>query len=106
MVILRVIFYLSNLWTRFEGVNNLTAFDSVMLKCSFSHGGAYLSLNCCIKTKQTEKKQQKTNVWYSKDFYLCFLFLIETFPIVLCHHISIHGNTVWFSLGALTFCFV
>lgn len=22
------------------------------------------------------------NVWYSKDFYLCFLFLIETFPFV------------------------
>lgn len=93
-MILRVIkdfFYLSNLWTRFEGVDNLTAFDSVMLKCSFSQAGAYLSLNCC----------KKTNVWYSKDFYLCFLFLIETFPVVLCHHISIHDNTV--SLGALTF---
>lgn len=38
-MILRVIkdffFYLSNLWTRFEGVDNLTAFDSVMLKRSF-----------------------------------------------------------------------
>lgn len=62
-MILRVIkdffFYLSNLWTRFEGVDNLTAFDSVMLKCSFSHAGAYLSLNCCRKRKTNTKKNKK-----------------------------------------------
>lgn len=71
-------------------------FDSAMLKCSFyyydiiiiftfPHAGAYLSLNCCLKEKKITKqkwKKKKKNVWYSKDFYLCFL-LLDTFPVVL-----------------------
>lgn len=41
-----------------EGVDNLTACDSVMLKGS--HGRAYLSLNCCKrKTKKWKKTKQK-----------------------------------------------
>lgn len=38
-----------------KGVDNLTACDSVMLKGSFVHGRAYLSLNCCTKTKRNKK---------------------------------------------------
>lgn len=38
----------------------------------------------------------KTNVWYSKDFYLCFLFLIETFQVVLAITSPSTINTIWF----------
>lgn len=93
-MILRVIkdffFNLYNLWTRFEGVDNLTAFDSVMLKsCSFSHDGAYLSLNCC-KTKKTKTKKKKQNKITKKrmsgivrTFISAFYFLLRHFQLYL-----------------------
>lgn len=87
-MILRVIkdfFYLSNLWTRFEGVDNLTAFDSVMLKRSFSHGGAYLSLNCCKKNKKlTHSKKKPTKKRMSgivRTFISAFYFLSRHFQL-------------------------
>lgn len=90
-MILRVIkdfFYLSNLWTRLEGVDNLTAFDSVMLKRSFSHGGAYLSLNCCKKKQQNETKKKRM----SGIVRTLSLLSISYWDIssCTCHHISIH----------------
>lgn len=91
-------------------------FDSAMLKCSFyydiistfPHAGAYLSLNCCLKEKKkslNKNGKKKKNVWYSKDFYLCFL-LLDTFPVVLAitspSMIILFG---FFSFWALTFGF-
>lgn len=95
--------YLYNLWTRFEGVDNLTACDSVMLKGSFSHGRAYLSLNCCKKNKKAKKKKKKKNlnVRYSKEFISAFYFL-ETFPVVLAILTSQSMIKLFGFFGALT----
>lgn len=70
-----------------DGVDNLTACDSVMLKGSFSHGRAYLSLNCCKKTKQKKKRM-------SGIIRTLSLLSIRDISSCACHCFSIHDNTV------------
>lgn len=87
--------YLSNLWTRFEDVDNLTAFWFCHVKVLllllwyyyyfyFSSRRSLLESELLFKRKKITKQKwkKKKNVWYSKDFYLCFL-LLDTFPVVL-----------------------